>query len=61
MNRSERSNENDSSDNDQNDPNDLKEAVRAIFADKGALSRALDGYEPREGQRRMSEAVAVRH
>ena len=59
MNRSERSNENDSSEpNDQNDPNDLKESVRAIFADKGALSRTLDGYEPREGQRRMSEAVA---
>jgi ATP-dependent DNA helicase DinG len=59
MNRSERSNENDPSDpNDQNEPNDLKETVRAIFADKGALSRALDGYEPREGQRCMSEAVA---
>jgi len=58
MNRSERSNENDPSDpNDQTDPDDLKEAVRAIFADKGALSRALDGYEPREGQRCMSEAV----
>ena len=51
--RSERSN-----DNDPNDPNDLKTSVRAVFDDKGALSRALDGYEPREGQRRMSEAVA---
>jgi ATP-dependent DNA helicase DinG len=59
MNRSERSNENDPSDpNAQTDPHDLKEAVRAIFADRGALSRALDGYEPREGQRRMSEEVA---
>ncbi len=59
MNRSERSNENDASEpNDQNDPNDLKKSVRAIFADKGALSRTLDAYEPREGQRRMSEAVA---
>ena len=59
MNRSERSNENESSDpNDQTDPNALKEAVHAIFDDKGALSRALDGYEPREGQRCMSEAVA---
>src|SRR5262245_63379136 len=59
MNRSERSDENDPIDlNDQNDPNDLKEAVHAIFADKGVLSRALDGYEPRAGQRRMSEEVA---
>ena len=59
MNRSERSNENDPGDpNDQNDPNDLKEAVHAIFADKGALSRALDGYEPRAGQRRMSAEIA---
>ena len=59
MNRSERSNENDPSHpNDPTDPDDLKEAVRAIFSDKGALSRALDGYEPREGQRCMSEAVA---
>src|SRR5262245_43740249 len=56
MNRSERSNENDSSE--PNDPNDLKESVRAIFADKGAQARTLDGYEPREGQRRRSEAVA---
>lgn len=51
--RSERSN-----DNDPNDPNDLKTSVRAVFDNEGALSRALDGYEPREGQRRMSEAVA---
>jgi ATP-dependent DNA helicase DinG len=57
MNRSERSNENELSN--PNDPNDLTKSVCAIFASKGALSRALEGYEPREGQRRMSEAVAA--
>jgi ATP-dependent DNA helicase DinG len=60
MNRSERSDD-PNRPNDPNDPNgsnDLIESVRAIFDDKGALSRVLDGYEPREGQRCMSEAVA---
>jgi ATP-dependent DNA helicase DinG len=33
-------------------------AVRAVFAEGGALARAVDGYEPRDGQRRMAEAVA---
>ena len=32
--------------------------VAAVFAEAGALSSALPGYEPREGQRRMAEAVA---
>ncbi len=34
------------------------EQVRAIFSDEGALSRVVDGYEPRDGQRRMADAVA---
>jgi ATP-dependent DNA helicase DinG len=33
-------------------------AVRAFFTEGGALSRVVDGYEPRDGQRRMAEAVA---
>jgi ATP-dependent DNA helicase DinG len=33
-------------------------AARAFFTDGGALSRVVDGYEPRDGQRRMAEAVA---
>ncbi len=54
MNRSERSNGNDS-----NDPNDgLLRTVREVFSEGGALARVLDGYEPRDGQRRMAEAVA---
>jgi ATP-dependent DNA helicase DinG len=32
--------------------------VRSAFARDGALARAVDGYEPREGQRAMAEAVA---
>ena len=36
----------------------LTEAVREVFSEHGALARALDGYEPRDGQRRMAEAVA---
>ena len=35
------------------------EAVRAAFAADGALARAVEGYEPREGQRAMAEAVAA--
>ena len=38
--------------------NVLQDSVREIFSDQGAVSRVLDGYEPREGQRLMSEAVA---
>jgi ATP-dependent DNA helicase DinG len=37
----------------------LAERVRAVFSDKGALARLIDGYEPREGQRQMAEAVAA--
>jgi len=36
----------------------LNEAVAAAFSDDGALSRAVDGYEAREGQRQMASAVA---
>jgi ATP-dependent DNA helicase DinG len=35
------------------------EGVLRAFSTDGALSRTLDGYEPREGQRRMAEAVAT--
>ena len=35
------------------------DAVRAFFTEGGALSRVVDGYEPRDGQRRMAEAVAA--
>ena len=37
----------------------LTAAVGAAFAPGGALGRAVDGYEPREGQRRMAAAVAA--
>ena len=37
----------------------LKAAVAAAFAPGGALAQAVDGYEPREGQRAMAEAVAA--
>ena len=36
----------------------LNEAVAAAFSDDGALARAVDGYEVREGQRQMASAVA---
>ncbi|OFW02376.1 MAG: hypothetical protein A3I61_12930 [Acidobacteria bacterium RIFCSPLOWO2_02_FULL_68_18] len=36
----------------------LAERVREVFSDSGALARVIDGFEPREGQRRMAEAVA---
>jgi ATP-dependent DNA helicase DinG len=36
----------------------LKIAVGVAFSDTGALARAVKGYEPREGQRAMAEAVA---
>ena len=45
--------------NDPNDPNDLAGAVREVFSETGALARVVDGYEPRDGQRRMAEAVAT--
>jgi ATP-dependent DNA helicase DinG len=36
-----------------------RRATAAVFADDGPLARAIDGYEPREGQRSMAEAVAA--
>ena len=39
-------------------PSGLTDAVAAAFEDGGALSRVLDGYEARDGQRQMAEAVA---
>ena len=39
-------------------PAGLIGAVDAAFSAAGALSRVVDGYEPREGQRRMAEAIA---
>ncbi|MGH9256574.1 MAG: ATP-dependent DNA helicase [Vicinamibacterales bacterium] len=36
----------------------MQRAVCAVFTDHGTLARVLEGYEPREGQRHMSEAVA---
>ena len=38
---------------------DLPARVRSVFSDHGPLARALSGYEPREGQRQMAEAVAA--
>ena len=37
---------------------DLAALVGAVFADDGPIARALSGFEPRDGQRRMAEAVA---
>ena len=37
----------------------LIDGVDAIFSAHGALARVVDGYEPREGQRRMAQAVAA--
>jgi ATP-dependent DNA helicase DinG len=36
-----------------------KTVVDAVFAEAGSLAAALPGYEPRDGQRRMAEAVAA--
>ena len=36
----------------------LIDAVAASFSASGALARVVDGYEPRDGQRRMATAVA---
>jgi len=37
----------------------LSEAVAGVFADGGALSSAMQGFEPRDGQRRMAAALAA--
>ena len=67
MNSSARSNDSSYSNNpnvpndptDSNDPiSPLLRSVRDAFSATGPLSRALKGYEPREGQRQMAEAVA---
>ena len=34
-------------------------AVDAAFSERGALTRVVEGYEPRAGQRRMAQAVAA--
>ena len=39
-------------------PAGLTGAVREVFSEGGPLARVLGGYEPRDGQRRMAEAVA---
>ena len=36
----------------------LTDQVAATFSSTGALSRVVDGYEPRDGQRQMAAAVA---
>ena len=36
----------------------LIDEVAASFSESGALARVVDGYEPRDGQRRMAAAVA---
>jgi ATP-dependent DNA helicase DinG len=37
----------------------LNAGVESIFSERGALARAVEGYEPRDGQRRMAQAVAA--
>ena len=37
----------------------LFDSVSAVFSDSGALAETLPGFEPRDGQRRMAEAVAA--
>ena len=39
-------------------PGSLSDAVALVFADGGALETALQGFEPRDGQRRMAAALA---
>ena len=63
MNGSARSNDSSHS-NDPNVPNDsdfspLQRSVRDVFSAAGPLARVLKGYEPRNGQRQMAEAVAL--
>ena len=38
---------------------DLRSLVGSTFSDTGAVARALPGFEPRAGQRRMAAAVAA--
>ena len=39
-------------------PSGLSDAVTATFSENGALARFVTGYEQRDGQRRMADAVA---
>ncbi|HUF23493.1 MAG TPA: ATP-dependent DNA helicase [Vicinamibacterales bacterium] len=39
-------------------PGSLSELVALVFADEGALSSSMHGFEPRDGQRRMAAALA---
>src|SRR5688572_31706726 len=39
-------------------PSSLFDSVSAVFSDTGTLADTLPGFEPRDGQRRMAEAVA---
>ena len=39
-------------------PRILVDQVRSVFSDDGPVARALSGFEPRDGQRRMAAAVA---
>ena len=42
----------------QSGASDLAVLVGEVFADDGAVARAMPGFEPRDGQRRMADAVA---
>ena len=37
----------------------LQTSVREVFAEGGALAQAVDGYESRQGQAQMADAVAT--
>jgi len=39
-------------------PSSLTDTVASVFGDGGTLADTLPGFEPRDGQRRMAEAVA---
>lgn len=56
--RNERSASNANVPNRASSPN-VRRQVAAAFSPNGALARAVDGYETREGQRRMADAVAA--
>ena len=38
---------------------DLSSLVGSVFSDTGPVARAMPGFEPRDGQRRMAAAVAT--
>ena len=46
-------------DNHQNQQLDLRTLVDSTFSDTGAVARAMPGFEPRNGQRRMAASVAT--